>query len=99
MIFDWLKKLFKGKPAPVQGEKLGIVTHYFSKPKVAVIKLEKGKLSVGDTLLFHGHTTDFKQKIESLQIDHKPVQEVGRGKEAGIQVRARVRPHDEIYKV
>lgn len=100
MIFDWLLNLFKEKkPDSVEGEKVGMVTHYFSKPKVAVIKIEKGKVSVGETLMFRGHTTDFKQKVESLQVDHQPVSEVGRGKEAGVQVRARVRPNDAVYKV
>lgn len=99
MIFEWIKKLFQKKEKPVQGTEIGVVTHYFPKPKVAVVKLDKGKLALGDTLVFRGHTTNFKQKVESLQIDHKPVQEASRGKEVGLQVKARVRPRDQVYKV
>lgn len=99
MIFDWLKRLFQKKQEPVQGTGIGIVTHYFSKPRVAVVKLQKGKLALGDTLIFRGHTTHFQQKVESLQIDHKPVQEAAKGKEVGLQVKARVRPHDQVYKL
>lgn len=100
MIFDWFKKIFgKQAPEPVPGEEVGVVTHYFSKPKVAVIRVKKGKIEVGDSLVFRGHTTHFKQKIESLQIDHQPVQTAARGKEVGLQVKARVRPRDVVYKI
>ncbi len=99
MIFDWFKKFFNKSPESVQGEEIGVVTHYFSKPKVAVLKIKKGKIEVGDSLAFQGHTTNFKQKVDSLQIDHKTVQTAARGKEVGLQVKARVRPHDVVYKI
>ena len=100
-MLEWLRKLFglSKKEEPVQGEKIGTVTHYFPKPKVAVVKIEKGKLSVGDTVNFRGHTTNFKQRVDSIQVDHKPIQEAGRGREIGLQVKARVRPHDSVYKL
>ena len=99
-MFDWLKRIFSKSPLePVQGEEVGIVTHYFSKPRVAVLKIKKGKIEVGDSLAFRGHTTNFKQKIESLQINHKSVQSAARGQEVGLQVKARVRPHDTVYKI
>lgn len=99
-MFNWLKKIFsKPLPEAPQGEEIGVVTHYFSNPRVAVLKIKKGKIEVGDSLAFRGHTTNFKQKIESLQIDHKPVQSAARGKEVGLQVKARVRPHDTVYKI
>src|SRR5688572_19080481 len=71
------------KPAPVipatlppPGERIGVVTHYFSNISVAVIKIESGRLRVGNTIHIRGHTTDFKQRIDSLQVEHKPVPEV-----------------------
>lgn len=99
MIFDWLKKLFQGKPEEPEGELVATVTHYFSKPRVAVLKVGKGKVAVGDTIAFRGHTTNFKQKIESLEIDHHKVNEAMRGKQVGLLVRARVRPHDQVFKL
>ena len=64
-------------PAP-PGERIGIVTHYFSHLAVAVLKLDRdARLRVGDTIRIQGHTTDFSQRIESLQVDHAPVPEVG----------------------
>ena len=79
------------KPAPLvpatlppPGERIGIVTHYFSHISVAVIKIESGQLRVGNTIHIRGHTTDFKQRIDSIQVEHKPVQEVGPNDDFGL---------------
>src|ERR1051325_2203572 len=67
------RKPAKRKPAkpaepPPPGPRVGIVTHYFGEPSVAVIKLERGTLRVGDTIHIRGHTTDFEQRVESMQV-------------------------------
>lgn len=77
---------------------IGMVTHYFPKVMAAVIKL-KASLTVGDTIKIKGHTTDFKQSISSIQIDHVAVNEAKKGQEIGLLVGSRVRQHDMIYKV
>ena len=94
------------RPAPVSpesmappGERIGIVTHYFSHLSVAVVKLESARLRVGDTIHVRGHTTDFKQRIDSLQVNHASVQEVGPGDDFGLKVREHAREHDIVYKV
>ena len=83
------------KPPP--GERIGFVTHYFSHLSVAVVKLEAGTLRVGDNIHFRGHTTDFAQRVESLQVDHAPVTEVGRRDDFGLRVREHVRENDVVY--
>jgi hypothetical protein len=94
------------KPAPVApvalpppGDRIGIVTHYFSNISVAVIKIESGRLRVGDTIHIRGHTTDFKQRIDSLQVEHKPVPEVGPNDDFGLKVSQHAREHDVVYLV
>ena len=94
------------KPAPVSpasmappGERIGVVTHYFSHLAVAVVKLEAARLRVGDTIHIRGHTTDFKQRVDSLQVNHAPVQEAGPGDDFGLKVREHAREHDVVYKV
>ena len=57
---------------------IGVVTHYYSHLSVAAIQLERGTLRVGDVIHICGHTTDFRQKVESLEVDHAPTTEVGR---------------------
>jgi putative protease len=78
---------------------VGIVTIFFAKPSVAAIEMTSGTLSIGDTVKFVGATTSFEQKIESMEIDRKPVQTVSTGQAVGIKVRERVRPHDKVFKV
>ncbi|HSD99682.1 MAG TPA: hypothetical protein VLB72_02975 [Burkholderiales bacterium] len=94
------------RPAPVSpasmappGERIGVVTHYFSHLTVAVVKLEAARLRVGDTIHIRGHTTDFKQRVDSLQVNHAAVQEVGPGDDFGLKVRDHAREHDIVYKV
>lgn len=53
-------------------ERIGIGSDYFSKIVVASVDLE-GELAVVDTIHIKGHTTDFAQKIESIQIENKNV--------------------------
>jgi len=86
------------QPAP-PGERIGVVTHYFSHLAVAVLKLEAATLRVGDTIHFRGHTTDFSQRVESLQVEHASVMEVGPKDDFGLKVINHVREHDVVYKV
>ncbi len=79
-------------------ELVGTVTHYFPKPGVGVVKLS-ATISLGDTLHFHGHTTDFSQKIESMEIDHATVETAESGAELAIKIDERVRHGDVVYKV
>jgi putative protease len=79
-------------------EKIGSVTHFFKKPMVAALELT-GELRVGDRVHFHGHTTDFDQTIESMQIEHQGVESAGAGDAVGVQVAEYVRVGDTVYKV
>jgi len=78
---------------------IGKVTHYFGKARVAAIKITDGQLSVGDTIRVVGHTSDFTQPVESIQIDRAPVESAKVGDEIGIQVIEHAREHDEVFRV
>jgi putative protease len=87
-------------PAPLPGERIGVVTHYYGHLAVAVVKLEPGTmLRVGDNIHIKGHTSDFGQRVESLQIGHAPVQEVGPNDDFGLKVVDHAREHDVVYRV
>jgi len=77
-------------------EKVGIVDGYYAKIGVAAIRLTDGALQVGDQIRIHGHTTDFTQTVESMQLEHKPIQRAERGAEVALKVRDRARQHDQI---
>lgn len=76
----------------------GIITHYFTKVRAAVVKLSL-PLSIGDKIKIKGHTTDFAQNIESLQLDKMPIKNAKKGQEIGLLVNSRVRQGDIVYKV
>jgi hypothetical protein len=86
------------QPAP-PGERIGVVTHYYSHLSVASLRLESGTLRVGDVIHIRGHTTDFSQKVESLEVNHAPATEVGPNDDFGLKVVGHVREHDVVYKV
>lgn len=77
-------------------KEVGKVFTYFAKIDVAGIEVS-GKFKVGDTLHFKGATTDFEQKVDSMQIDNKSVKEVKKKDSIGIKVKDRVRPGDKVF--
>ncbi|MFH1406725.1 MAG: translation elongation factor-like protein [Candidatus Omnitrophota bacterium] len=82
----------------MEEKQIGTVTHYFTNINVGIIQLSD-TLKVGDTLHFKGHTSDFTQLIDSMQIEHTKVQEAKAGDAVGIKVKDHVRQHDTVYKV
>lgn len=83
----------------MEEKKVGEVIKFFGKISVAAIKLSEGSLKVGDKIHILGHTTDFTQTVDSMQIENKNVQEAGPGADIGIKVIEKVREHDIVYKV
>ncbi len=77
---------------------IGQVTHYFKRIGVAVLELSGG-LKVGDVVHILGHSTDFTQPVESMEIEHQKVQSVGPGADVALKVIERVRKGDAVYKV
>jgi len=82
----------------MEEELIGKVSHWFGKVGVAGIEL-LGKLAVGDHIHILGHTTDFEQKVASMQIMHQDVSEAGPGDDVGIKVQFRARTGDRVYRV
>ena len=77
---------------------IGIVTHYYSNLGVAIVKF-KAAVKVGEEVRFKGATTDFIQKIDSIQFNHKDIASSKKGQEVGIKVSDKVREGDEILEV
>jgi translation elongation factor EF-1alpha len=78
---------------------IGKITHYFGKIGVGIIKIENGELNVGDTIHIKGHTSDFTQQVDSIQIEHEQIQKAKKGDDIGIKVAQKVHEHDEVYLV
>ena len=80
-------------------EEIGKINHYFSKINVGVLELSKGELHIGDTIHVKGHTTDFYQKVESMQVEHNAVDVAKPGEPIGLKVENPVRENDLVFKV
>lgn len=79
--------------------RVGTVTHYFNHLHVAAVKITDGELHTGDTIHIKGHTSDFEQKVDSIQIDHEAVDIARPGNEIGLKVLEHAREHDTVYLV
>ena len=77
-------------------EKVGEITHYFTKISVAVVELT-GKIKVGDSIAIKGMTTKFEQKVESMQVEGTNIEEANPGDDIGMKVAVRVRKGDIVY--
>lgn len=79
-------------------KEIGSVTNYFSKIGVAVIDLT-APLKLGDEVRIRGGTRDFQQRVESMQVEHQPIEEAAPGQEIALKLDQKVRVNDKVYKV
>ena len=86
-----VSKIIKEKP-------IGKVTHYYGGIEVAIVKFNK-PVKVGMEVKFKGATTDFSQKIKSMQYEHQDIPAAKKGQEVGMKVDDKVRDGDEVYEV
>ena len=77
---------------------VGTVRHYYGKLGVAGIELSSA-LKVGDTIHIHGHTSDFTQTVDSIQIEHETVESAAAGDPVAVKVNERARVHDQVLVV
>ena len=80
-------------------EKIGEVVKFFAKPSVAAIKITAGELSVGEKIKLVGHTTNFEEVIQSMEVNNQKVEKAVVGDYIGVKVSDRVRPGDEVFRV
>lgn len=77
---------------------VGKVVHFYPKISVAVIDV-LDEIKIGDEILIKGKTTNFKQTVESMQIEHEQVEKARKGDSIGLKVIERVREGDEVFKI
>jgi len=79
------------------GKPIGKINHYYSKIGVGIVEL-KSALKKGDAIKIKGHSTDIDQAVDSIQIEHKEVEEAKKGDVIGVKVSDKVREGDQVYK-
>ena len=79
--------------------RIGAVTHYYNHLRVAGVTITDGELHKRDTIHVKGHTSDFEQEVESMEIDHESVDVAKPGDQIGLTVIGHAREHDTVYVV
>ncbi len=82
-----------------EGKLIGKVSHYFSNIGVAVIDLSDTLSQEDEIRIMGGESTDFNQKVDSMQVDHKEVKEAKKGDSVGLKVGEKVREGYKVYRV
>lgn len=77
---------------------IGKISHYYTKIGVAVIDLVD-TLKVGDEISIEGASTNLRQAVDSMEIEHKNIQSAKKGDSIGMKVSDRVRENDSVYKI
>ena len=91
-------KVKKVMPVAKKEKPIGVVTHYYGGIEVGIIKFNK-TVKAGTEVEIRGATTNFSQKLDSMQYDHKPVETAPKGKEVGVKLEDKVREGDEVYEI
>ena len=77
---------------------IGVVTHYYNKIGVAIIKMS-APLKIGEKIKISGHDQEFTQVVDSMQIEHQKIEKAKKGDEIGVKVDQPVKEKDLVYKV
>ena len=77
---------------------IGKVIHYWTRLGVAGVELSES-LELDNWIHFRGATTDFQQRVTSMQLNHRFINQAHAGQQVGILVADRVRPGDTVYLV
>jgi putative protease len=75
---------------------IGTVIHYWTRLGVAGVELTDS-LQMDDWVHFRGATTDFQQRVTSMQLNRRFINQAHAGQQIGILVAERVRAGDTIY--
>jgi len=81
-----------------QYTKVGRIEHFYSKASVAVVELS-APIKKGEKIVIRGGTTNLTQDVESMEVEHKQLNEAPAGQRIGLKVAGRVRENDLVYKV
>ena len=60
---------------------------------------EFNSVKVGDKLAFRGHTTDFDDVVERIEVNNQAVDAAADGDKVGVKTSETARPNDKVYKI
>ena len=95
---EWTEKY--GSQATKRKVYIGKITNYFTKLKVAEVKIETHDLSVGDEIRILGPTTGvYEDTVKEIRVDLKKVNKTVKGEICSIPIETFLRRADKLYKV
>ena len=89
---------FRTKKNFMAEKHIGEVTHWYDKIGVAVLKL-KSVLKIGDKLKIKHGEKEFEHSVDSMQIDHLPVESAKKGDEVAVKLAEKAKEGALIYKL
>jgi|TARA_B100002003_G_C14122263_1_gene539845 putative protease len=96
-IDEWSKDY--GSQASKKKIYVGVVKNFYKKHSVAEIKVETHGIKIGDHLMIQGNKTGvIEQKVNSMQINHKEVKQIKKGK-IGIKLEKSSRENDKVFVI
>jgi len=79
---------------------VGEIIHYYGKIKVAVVKLKKGDLKIGDKVeIIDSEGNILAQKVDSMQIEHAQIDIAKAGDEFGLKVEKIIKAKSKVFKL
>ena len=95
---EWAEQ--RGSVATRSKEYVGKIANYFTKLKVAEIKMESGQLQPGDRVYIQGPTTgSIELTVPEIHVDLKPVEKTVKGERCSISFDIFLRKADKVYKI
>ena len=80
-------------------ERIGKITHYYNHLHVAIVNITGGELHIGDMIHVEGHTSNFMQKLCSMELEHESTDVAKPGDNVGIVIDEYARENDSVYVV
>jgi translation elongation factor EF-1alpha len=80
-------------------KKIGKITHYYNHLHVATVNITDGELQIGDMIHVEGHTSNFMQKLCSMELEHESTDVAKPGDNVGIAIDEYARENDSVYVV
>jgi translation elongation factor EF-1alpha len=79
--------------------KIGKVTHYYDKIKVAIIELS-APVAAGEKIRFvRGGEDLFEQEVGSIQVEHEKIEKAKKGDIIGLKTEHEVKEGSEVFKI
>ena len=82
----------------VEKKLVGKIVHFYPKISVVVVELED-TLRVGDKISVERESGSFEQVVDSMQIEHKNIEEAKAGDAIGMKVTEPTREGAKVFKI